>query len=82
MPKNKKPSVIQRLLPYMGEKRYLLPLSLVLSAISAVLGLLPFVFIWLITRIFFADTGNEAVNFSSVSLYAWLTLGSAFLAML
>ncbi|PID66655.1 MAG: hypothetical protein CR975_01990, partial [Gammaproteobacteria bacterium] len=61
MKTKKTPSVARRLLPYMGEKRYLLPLSLVLSAVSAVLGLLPFVFIWLITRIFFAGTGGEAV---------------------
>ncbi len=82
MKTKKTPSVTQRLLPYLGEKRYLLPLSLVLSAISAVLGLLPFVFIWLITKIFFADTSSAPVSFSSVSLYAWLALGSAFLAML
>ncbi|PID42723.1 MAG: ABC transporter ATP-binding protein [Proteobacteria bacterium] len=94
MSKEMKPSIITRLKPYMGEKRYLFPLSFVLSACSAVLGLLPFVFIWLITRAFFSDapvisvasgvsdTLTEPAIPENVSLYAWLTLGSAFLAML
>ncbi len=63
----------------MGDKKYLFPLSLILSAISAVLNLLPFVFIWMIARKIFA---SEAAGFADVGLYAWLTLASAFLAML
>ena len=34
----------------MGRKKALLPVSLVLSAISAVLNILPFVLVWYITR--------------------------------
>ncbi len=79
MKKDKKPSILKRLMPFMGNKKYLFPLSLAFSAISAVLNLLPFVFIWMIARKFFS---GEVSTFSDVNLYAWLTLGSAFLAML
>ncbi|PIE44163.1 MAG: ABC transporter ATP-binding protein [Gammaproteobacteria bacterium] len=79
MKKPKKPFILKRLIPFMGSKKYLFPLSLILSAISAVLNLLPFVFIWMIARKLFAA---EVVSFSDVRFYAWLTLVSAFLAML
>ncbi|PID58361.1 ABC transporter ATP-binding protein [candidate division KSB3 bacterium] len=73
-------SLLKRLLPYMGNKKYLLPLALLLSAVSSVLGLLPFVFIWFISREFFTQAENMSLE--SVGYYAWMTLGTAFLAML
>jgi ATP-binding cassette subfamily B protein IrtA len=39
MPKEKKIFVLKRFTPYMGKKKVLLPLSLVLSGISAVLNI-------------------------------------------
>ncbi|PID82072.1 MAG: ABC transporter ATP-binding protein, partial [Clostridiales bacterium] len=79
-PKAKKESILKKLTPYADNKKYLFSLSLILSAISAVLGLLPFVFIWLIAKEIFADTAN--ITFQSVSFYAWMTLASAFASML
>ncbi|PID94225.1 MAG: ABC transporter ATP-binding protein [Bacteroidetes bacterium] len=79
-PKAKKQSILKKLTPYAENKKYLFSLSLFLSALSAVLGLLPFVFIWLIAKEIFTDTQN--VTFQSVSFYAWMTLASAFASML
>ncbi|MDP8098393.1 hypothetical protein [Pasteurella atlantica] len=73
-----KPHLLKRLTPYMGEKKYLLATSLALSAISATLGLLPFVFLWLIAKELFASQPD----LSNVGWYAGGTLGSALLAML
>ena len=38
----------------MGSRSYLLPLSLIFSAMSGLLSLLPYVFIWLIARVLFS----------------------------
>lgn len=78
--KEKKPSVLKRLTPYMGKKKILFPIALTLSGLSAVLNLLPFVFIWLIVREIFKNPQN--INVQSVSFYAWMTLGSALVSML
>jgi ATP-binding cassette subfamily B protein IrtA len=50
MPKKKKVFIVKRFTPYMGRKKALLPLSLVLSGLSAVLNIVPFVLVWYITR--------------------------------
>ncbi len=76
----KKPSLLQRYLPYMGNRKYLFSLSLVLSALSAFTGLLPFVFLWFIARELLGNTGR--ISLESVAPYAWLTLASALLSML
>ncbi len=75
---DKQPSLLKRLAPYMGNKKYLFPLSLFLSALSAVVGLLPFVFVWLIAKALFAP----AVELGQASYYAWLALATAFVSML
>lgn len=80
MKKQKKVSVLKRLLPYMGKKKFLFPVSLGFSGVSSVLNLLPFVFLWFIAREFFAGSGEP--DMGRVNLYAWLTLASAGLAML
>ena len=74
MPKKKK-FVLQRFTPYMGQKKVLLPLSLVLSAISAVLNILPFVLVWYITRDILS--APQSIDVSNVSFYAWLAFASA-----
>lgn len=43
--KQKKPLVLRRLLHYAGEKRYMLPLAMVFSALSGILVLMPMVYI-------------------------------------
>lgn len=75
-----KKSILKQLIPYAGKKKFLFPLSLFLSGLSSVLGLLPFVFLWLIAKELF--TNPDTVSFSSVENYAWATLISAFGAML
>ncbi len=77
--KSKNPSLLKRLVPYMGNKKALLPLSMVLSGLSSVLNLLPFVFIWLIAREIFSNPGG--INMTSVNHYAWLALGTSVLAI-
>lgn len=57
----------------MGRRKALLPLALVLSAISAVLGVLPFVFIWLIIK----ELLISGTTSSIVSIYAWWAAGTA-----
>ncbi|QTL98856.1 ATP-binding cassette domain-containing protein [Iocasia frigidifontis] len=75
MPKKKKEFVLKRFTPYMGKKKVLLPLSLVLSGLSAVLNILPFVLVWYITRDILSVP--QSIDVSNVSFYAWLALASA-----
>ncbi len=56
-------------MPYAEDKKYLFSLSLILSALSSIPGLLPFVFIWLIAKEFFADMAN--ITLGSVGFYVW-----------
>ncbi len=75
MPKKKKVFVLKRFTPYMGKKKILLPLSLVLSGISAVLNILPFILVWYITRDILS--APQSIDVSNVSFYAWLAFASA-----
>ncbi|TCO69159.1 ABC transporter ATP-binding protein [Marinisporobacter balticus] len=75
MPKEKKIFVLKRFIPYMGKKKVLLPLSLVLSGISAILNILPVVFVWYITRDILS--APQSIDISNVSFYAWLAFASA-----
>lgn len=75
MSKKRKVNILKRFTPYMGKKKILLPLSLVMSGISAVLNILPFVFVWYITRDILSST--QGVDVSSISFYAWLAFASA-----
>lgn len=59
----------------MGGRKALLPGALVLSAISSLMGMLPFIFIWLIAGELFksqADSSPELIN-----IYAWYAMGTA-----
>jgi len=75
MSKEKKVFILKRFTPYMGNKKVLLSLSLVLSGVSAVLNILPFVFVWYITRDIFS--ASQSINVANVSFYAWLAFASA-----
>lgn len=75
MKKKKKEFVLKRLTPYMGKKKALLPLALILSGISAVLNILPFVLVWFVTRNILSTPG--AIDVSGISSYAWLAFASA-----
>jgi ATP-binding cassette subfamily B protein len=75
MQRKKKVFILKRFTPYMGKKKLLLPLSLVVSGISAVLNILPFVLVWYITRDLLS--APQAIDVSNVSFYAWIAFASA-----
>ncbi len=75
MSKEKKRFILKRFTPYMGKKKVLLPLSLVLSGISAALNILPFVLVWYITRDILA--APQSIDVSNVGFYASLAFASA-----
>lgn len=58
----------------MGSRKILLPTSMLLSALSALAGMLPFIFIWLIVRKLLETGGIPGENITS---YAWAAAGSA-----
>ena len=67
---------LKRLRQYAGERQALIPLSMFLSALSALTGMAPFVLIWLIVRGLFASGGLPADPDLTVRL-AWWTAGTA-----
>jgi ATP-binding cassette subfamily B protein len=69
--------MLKRFKPYMGNKAILLPISLVLSAVSAVLSIVPYVLVWLIVR----SLVGEEMTMTHVMNYAWLAFGSAVLSV-
>ncbi len=75
MQEKKKLFVLKRFLPYMGRKKILLPISLILSGISAVLNILPFVLVWYITRNILS--APQAIEVSNISFYAALAFACA-----
>ncbi|PIE05027.1 MAG: ABC transporter ATP-binding protein [Spirochaetales bacterium] len=68
----KKSFLLKRFLPYMGDKKALLPLALVCSGAAAILNVMPFVFIWLIIRTVLSSP--EKVSMHQIAPYA-LTVG-------
>ncbi len=73
--KKEKKFVLKRLMPYMEQKKILLPLALILSAISAVLNIIPFVLIWVIVRSILSS--GSIVDIQNLSVYAWMSFISA-----
>ena len=69
-------STLKRLKQYAGKRKALFPLSMVLSAVSALAGMLPYIFIWLIVRELF-DRGGVVDSYNRVITYAWWAAGSA-----
>ena len=70
------------LMDYAGRRRVLTYLSWVLSAVSAVSALVPFIFVWLIVREVIEANGNFAAVQGSLSVYGWWAVGSALISML
>lgn len=70
------------LMDYAGRRRVLTYLSWVLSAVSALMALAPFVFVWLIVREVIEADGNFAAVQGSLSVYGWWAVGSALISML
>ena len=59
----------------MGTRKILLPGALALSAISSLLGILPFIFIWLIAKELFKF--NAPSSRGLINTYAWWAMGTA-----
>lgn len=70
------------LMDYAGRRRVLTYLSWVLSAVSALTALVPFIFVWLIVREIIQADGNFAAVQGSLSVYGWWAVGSALISML
>ena len=70
------------LMNYAGQRRVLIYLSWVLSAVSALMALVPFIFVWLIVREVIEANGNFAAVQGSLSVYGWWAVGSALISML
>jgi len=70
--------ILRRFRGYMGSRSYLLPLSLIFSAMSGLLSLVPYVFIWLIARTLFSF--KVEIDYQLVVRYSiWavgMTIGS------
>lgn len=58
----------------MGNRKLLLPIAMLLSALSALASILPFIFIWLIVKSLL-ETGG--IPTEDVTVYAWWAAGSA-----
>ena len=67
-------NTLKKLQRYMGSRKILLPISMVLSAFSALAGMLPFIFIWLIVKNLLETRG---ISGEDVTIYAWWAAGSA-----
>lgn len=70
------------LMDYAGRRRVLTYLSWVLSAVSALTALVPFIFVWLIVREVIEANGNFAAVQGSLCVYGWWAVGSALISML
>jgi ATP-binding cassette subfamily B protein len=64
-----------KLQSYMAGRKILIPLSLIFSALSSLVSMLPFVFIWLVVRDLFKYSGNIAET--QINIYAWWAVGTA-----
>ncbi|MFZ5810753.1 MAG: ABC transporter ATP-binding protein [Thermodesulfobacteriota bacterium] len=60
---------------YLAGRKWLLSGALILSALSSIMGMLPYICIWLIVREFL--TVNTSSSPESLTAYAWWALGSA-----
>ena len=64
----------------MGNRKALLPLAMVVSALSALAGMLPYIFIWLIVKELFEKGGFSSSG--NITVYAWWAAGSAVLSVI
>ena len=75
-------SSLSVLMGYAGRRRVLTYLSWVLSAVSALAALAPFVFVWLIVREVLGAAGEFSAVQGRLAVYGWWAVGSALLSML
>lgn len=79
--KAKKRGNISVLMDYAGRRKVLTYLSWALSGISALIALMPFVFVWFIIRDVINAEGNFS-NATNIAFYGWMAVGCAFASML
>ena len=73
-----KQKTIKRLLSYAGKSRGLLPLSLVLSGLSALVGFVPYIMVFFVMRdVISAIAAKEAVNAAALAHYGLWAVGTA-----
>ena len=78
-----KQKTIKRLLSYAGKRRGLLSLSLVLSALSALVGFVPYIMVFFVMRdVISAIAAKEAVNAAALAHYGLWAVGSAAVGFL
>ncbi|UVO69059.1 ABC transporter ATP-binding protein/permease [Bacteroides ovatus] len=68
-------STLKKLQNYMGKRKVLLPAAMLLSALSAPAGMLPYILIWLIVRELLEH--GEITSSGNVVTYAWWAAGMA-----
>ncbi|GAA6404739.1 ABC transporter ATP-binding protein [Bacteroides ovatus] len=68
-------STLKKLQNYMGKRKVLLPAAMLLSALSALAGMLPYILIWLIVRELLEH--GEITSSGNVVTYAWWAAGMA-----
>lgn len=73
-------NTLKKLQAYMGKRKILMPISLIISGVSGLLSLLPFIFIWLIIRTLL-NTGGVAHG-TPINAYAWWAVGTAVASVL
>ena len=66
-------STLKKLQNYMGKRKVLLPAAMLLSALSALAGMLPYILIWLIVRELLEH--GEITSSGNVVTYAWWAAG-------
>ena len=73
-----KQQAIKRLLSYAGSSKGLLPLSLVLSALSALVSFVPYIMVFFVMRdVISAVAAKEAVNAAALTRYGLWAVGAA-----
>ncbi|MGI5089298.1 ABC transporter ATP-binding protein [Treponema sp. OMZ 805] len=73
-----KQQAIKRLLSYAGSSKGLLPLSLVLSALSALVSFVPYIMVFFVMRdVISAVAAKEAVNAAALARYGLWAVGAA-----
>ena len=68
-------STLKKLQNYRGKRKVLLPAAMLLSALSALAGMLPYILIWLIVRELLEH--GEITSSGTVVTYAWWAAGMA-----
>ena len=73
-----KQQTIKRLLQYAGSRRGLLPMSLMLSGLSALVSFVPYIMVFFVMRdVISAVAAKEAVNAAVLTRYGFWAVGSA-----